>query len=93
MSNNVDYLVCPECDALNAAQWNPRGRRSYDVTCSVCGFEHEHGHYESFRNLTWEQFISEATAESIREYLAEEIGSIYDRDDWDDSEDWRDIPY
>jgi len=47
MKSNVDYTICPECDALNAAMWNPHGDRSYDVTCTVCGYEFEHGYYDS----------------------------------------------
>lgn len=57
MSSNLDYVVCPKCTSLNAAVWQPMGQRSYTVTCSVCGFEHEHGHYASQRHLTLEEFM------------------------------------
>jgi len=47
MKNNLDYVICPICSALYAAMWFPRGERSYDVVCMACGYEYEHGHYDS----------------------------------------------
>jgi len=47
MKTDLDYVICPKCSSLYSAMWWPRGDRSYDVTCTVCGFEYEHGHYDS----------------------------------------------
>lgn len=47
MSSNVEYTICPECSALNAAMWNQHGLQSYDVACTVCGHEYERGRFAS----------------------------------------------
>lgn len=47
MKSNLDYTICPECMSLNAAMWRPYGQKSYDVYCTVCGHEFEHGHYDT----------------------------------------------
>lgn len=47
MSSNVDYTICPECFALNAAMWQQNGLQSYDVSCSCCGYEYERGRFAS----------------------------------------------
>lgn len=73
MTDNVLFVVCPKCFSLHAAVWHPLGKRSYEVTCSVCGWEHERGHYESVRNLTLEEFMRDHQAEQAeRDFLADD---------------------
>lgn len=73
MASNVDYQVCPECGVSNAAQWNPIGRRSYDVSCSECGYVHERGTYESVRNLTLQDFLRAHQQEQARDLDEQEV--------------------
>lgn len=91
MSSNVDYTICPECFALNAAIWEQKGLQSYQVYCTVCGHEYERGRFASdgVRLLVHTEkphdprSLLALTPEEIDAIMRDEYEVVYGRDDDD----------
>lgn len=77
MRNQVDYVICPKCNAMFAAMWYTVTDRKYKIKCTECKHLYEAGDYDHYDILL---FFDEESQQEKLALSPDEINQVIGRE-------------